>query len=84
MSLLTQNKWFRRLGFAAIAAMALGAAAIPTAPAHARSWVSVGGITFPIGGHRHHDWWRNGGWYHDAYHGWHRMDSYYGGWHRGY
>ncbi|HEX3882011.1 MAG TPA: hypothetical protein VHW66_05085 [Stellaceae bacterium] len=72
MSLKT-NKWFRRIGFAAIAATVLGAATIPTAPAQARTWVSIGGIHFGIGGHRHHGYWRNGGWYHNNYGGWRRV-----------
>lgn len=33
---LTQNRWFRRLGYAAIAALSLGALAMPTAAAQAR------------------------------------------------
>jgi hypothetical protein len=73
MSLMMQNKWFRRVGFAAIAATVLGAATIPTAPAQARTWLSVAGIHFPIGGHVHHDYWRNGGWYHDNNVGWRRV-----------
>jgi hypothetical protein len=71
MSLLRQNKCFRRLGFAAVAALGLGFAAMPTAPAQARELISIGGFTFPIGGHVHHDYWRNGGWYHDSWSGWH-------------
>ncbi|HEY1796469.1 MAG TPA: hypothetical protein VGG57_10155 [Stellaceae bacterium] len=74
MSLMTQNKWFRRLGFAVIAATVLGAATIPAAPAQARTWISVAGIHFPIGGHRvHHDYWRNGGWFHSREAGWQRV-----------
>lgn len=75
---LTQNKWFRRLGFAAIAVTALGAVSLPTAPAQARAVISIGGLHIPIGGHRvHHDYWRNGGWYHDSHVGWHRVNPYY-------
>ena len=85
MSLLAQNKWIRRLGFAAVAATLVGAATIPAAPAEARSLLSVGGVTFPIGGHVHHDWWRNGGYYHDANVGWQRMAPYgYGGYYHGW
>ncbi|MGH7094150.1 MAG: hypothetical protein ACREFB_11515 [Stellaceae bacterium] len=75
MSLLAQNKWFRRLGFAAVAAFGLGAAVMPTAPAQARELISIAGITFPIGGHVHHDYWRNGGWYHDSWSGWHYVGN---------
>lgn len=38
MSLLTQNRWFRRFGFGAIAALSLGAAVMSTAPAQAREF----------------------------------------------
>lgn len=87
MSLLMRTKWFRRLGFAAVAALGLGAAAIPTMPAQARTLISIGGITFPVGGHVHHDYWRNGGWYHDSWTGWHYVGNGYGpyrayGWYR--
>lgn len=80
MSLLTQSKtkWFRRLGFAAVAALGLGAAAMSSAPAQARELISIGGVTFPIGGHVHHDYWRNGGWYHDSWSGWHYVGNGYG------
>lgn len=84
MSLLKQSKtrWFRRLGFAAIAVGLIGAATIPAAPAQARTLISIGGITFPIGGHVHHDYWRNGGWYHDSWSGWHYVGR--GGYGYGY
>jgi len=60
MSLKSQNSWFRRLGLAAIAALALGTAAIPAAPADAaiRLWAGHGGIHVGIVQHPHHDWWR--------------------------
>lgn len=35
---LTQNRWFRRFGLAAIAAVALGTAAMTTAPAQAHEY----------------------------------------------
>jgi len=57
---LAQHKWFRRLGFAAIAALGLGAAAIPTAPAQAavRLFAGPGGFSIAIVQHPHHDWWQ--------------------------
>lgn len=61
MSLKPKTTWFRRLGLAAVAACALGAAAMtPTAPANAalRLWAGPGGIHVGIVQHRHHDWWR--------------------------
>ena len=60
MSLKSQNSWFRRLGLAAIAAVALGTAIVPTAPAQAavRLWAGPGGVHVGIVQHRHHDWWR--------------------------
>ena len=35
---LTQNRWFRRFGFGAIAALALGVTAMSTAPAQAHDY----------------------------------------------
>ena len=35
---LTQNRWFRRLGFGAIAAVALSVTAMTTAPAQAHEY----------------------------------------------
>ena len=69
MSLNTKTTWFRRLGLAAIAAFALGAATIPTAPADAALRVFAGhhGLHVAVVQHPHHDWWR---WHH--YHGWYR------------
>jgi hypothetical protein len=60
MSLNVRNTWFRRLGLAAIAAVALGAATIPTAPADAALRVFAGhrGIHVAVVQHPHHDWWR--------------------------
>ena len=60
MSLSTKNTWFRRAGLAAIAAVSLGAATVPTAPADAALRVFAGhhGIHLAIVQHPHHDWWR--------------------------
>ncbi|HXC26383.1 MAG TPA: hypothetical protein VNV38_00395 [Stellaceae bacterium] len=68
MSLKSNKSWFRRLGLAAIAALALGTAMIPTAPADAALRVFDGhhGFHVAIVQHPHHDWWR---WHHD---GWYR------------
>jgi len=68
---LTQNRWFRRLGFGALAAVALGTAAMTTVPAQAREFgyyhpapVVQHAAFFPrfffgVGGHHwdHHDRW---------------------------
>lgn len=60
MSLKSNKSWFRRLGLAAIAAVALGTATIPTAPANAAVRLFGGhhGIHVAIVQHPHHDWWR--------------------------
>lgn len=60
MSLNTKHSWFRRLGLAAVAALALGSAIVPTAPAQAALRVFAGpsGIHVGIVQHPHHDWWR--------------------------
>ena len=83
MSLTSHNGWFRRLGLAAIAAVALGAATIPTAPAQAalRVWAGPGGINIGIVQHPHHDWWRQpGGYYTNPdspyYQGWYGYGGY--------
>jgi hypothetical protein len=39
---LIQNRWFRRVAFGAVAALGLGAAMLPSAPAEARVYVGVG------------------------------------------
>lgn len=66
MSLKSQNSWLRRISLAVIAALALGTATIPTAPAQAalRLWAGPGGINIGVVQHPHHDWWRQPyGWY---------------------
>jgi hypothetical protein len=65
MSLKSKNSWFRRLGLAAIAAVALGTTTVPVAPAQAalRLWGGPGGIHVGIVQHPHHDWWRQPGGY---------------------
>jgi hypothetical protein len=78
MSLKSKNTWIRRLGLASIAALVLGVATIPTAPADAALRVFGGpdGINFAIVQHPHHDWWRQPGGYYT------NPDSpYYQGWH---
>jgi hypothetical protein len=42
MTRLTQNRWFRRVALGTVAAIGLGAALIPTAPAQARVFVGIG------------------------------------------
>jgi hypothetical protein len=39
---LTQNRWFRRVALGTVAAIGLGAAVLPTAPAQARVFVGIG------------------------------------------
>ncbi|HWD56757.1 MAG TPA: hypothetical protein VG308_00645 [Stellaceae bacterium] len=75
---LESNSWLRRVGLAAIAAVALGAMTIPTAPAQAalRVFGGPGGIHIGIVQHRHHDWWRQPGGYYTNYN-----SPYYQGWH---
>jgi len=60
MSLKSNKSWFRRLGLAAIAALTLGVATVPTVPADAavRLWAGPHGIHVGVVQHRHHDWWR--------------------------
>ena len=60
MSLKSKHSWFRKLGLAAIAALALGTATISSAPAQAavRLWAGPGGIHVGIVQPPHHDWWR--------------------------
>ena len=74
MSLKSKHSWFRRIGLAAIAVCALGAATVPTAPAQAALRVFAGphGLHVAIVQHPHHDWWRTpqGRYWH--YHGWYR------------
>ena len=93
---LAQHKWFRRLSFAAIAALGLGAAAIPTAPAQAavRLFAGPGGFSIAIVQHPHHDWWRQPYGYDTGYYrrgsgydrdhdGYYQRAPYYGhGWYR--
>jgi hypothetical protein len=42
MSVLARNRWLRRLGLAAVAALCFGALTLPTAPADARVFVDIG------------------------------------------
>jgi hypothetical protein len=69
---LTQNRWFRRLGFGAIAAVGIGLTAMTAAPAQAHDYgyrgpmISHHASYFPrffsgFGGGYHH-------WYHRDYH----------------
>jgi len=39
---LTQNRWFRRIALGTVAAIGLGAVALPTSPAKADVWVGFG------------------------------------------
>jgi hypothetical protein len=81
-----KNTWFRRMAFGAVAAIGLGAAMLPTAPAQANGIVvSVPGITYVgyggyggYGGYYGYQHW-NHRWYHHAWyrHGWSRY-----GWYR--
>lgn len=42
----TQNRWFRRIALGTVAAIGLGAAVLPTAPAKADVWVGFGGPAY--------------------------------------
>ncbi|HXP04051.1 MAG TPA: hypothetical protein VN808_08005 [Stellaceae bacterium] len=69
---LTQNRWYRRLGFGAIAAVSLGAAAMMTSPAQAQDYgyrppvvamhypYYAPRIFFGFGGGYHQDRWDHG------------------------
>jgi hypothetical protein len=48
MSVLSSNRWPRRLALALVAALSIGAMAVPSAPAQARVFVSLG-IGAPVG-----------------------------------
>jgi hypothetical protein len=83
MSLKSRNTWFRRLGFAAIAALGFGTMAIPTAPADAavRAFFGPGGVHVAVVQHPHHDWWRHPhGYYGPAYYGHYGYYGHHYGW----
>jgi hypothetical protein len=86
---LTQNSWFRRIALGTVAAIGLGAAALPAAPAQARVFVDIGvpGYVAPYYGYGYYPYYNpyyyapvgvywGGGW--GGHGGWHGG----GHWHR--